>query len=222
MLRGSLAMDHMKTESDDVEETFSRSGTDQELESTLVGMGEARQENQRLKSLISEIMKDYQNLQKHVRDVFRREETSRNPANPTPLSGVDPVNSRESEELAVSLTLGRTPSGTTKDDDGRNIDLNDAGTEGEMMHEEFKLGLGFTHPERGSGEQPAKKRASCGSIGELKEDEIAEIWPPSKILKTMKGADDESSQPAQAKRARVSVRVRCDTPTVSIHRSAIK
>lgn len=185
-----------------------------QLQHARVEMGEVREENERLRSLLPEIVQDYQSLQKHVIDVLRREETCRKPVTPIPPVKANWENDREPEELVVSLTLGRSLSGKTRTEDARNIDLNDAEREDEMSKEELRLRLGCTYPEQGSGE-PAKKQPSHESIKELKEDEIAEIWPPSKILKTMKSADDEPSQPTQVKRARVSVRVRCDAPTVS-------
>lgn len=182
-----------------------------QLESARVEMGEVREENERLKSLLSEIVKDYQSLQKHVRDVLRQGK----PAIPVPPVGAGRGSDREPDELAVSLTLGRTLSGATKTEAERRIDLNEFERDDEMSKDELKLGLGFRHSERSSGE-PARDHSYRESFDELKEDEIAEIWPPSKILRTVKSTHDEYSQPTKVKKARVSVRVRCDTPTVSI------
>lgn len=48
-------------------------------------------------------------------------------------------------------------------------------------------------------------------------EEVEETWPPPKVLKTMpSGGEDEVAQQCPLKKARVCVRMRCDTPTVSM------
>ncbi|PKI36862.1 hypothetical protein CRG98_042811 [Punica granatum] len=185
-----------------------------QLKSAQVEMGEVREENERLKSLLSQLAKDYQSLQKHFHDVLQQDETHKKRAipTPTPVLANDQENKQEPDEF-VSLTLGRTLSGVNKTEDQRKIDLNEAEKDNEMLREELKLGLDCRYAEQ-SPTEPVKNRTSGEGFEELREDDITEIWPPSKILKTMKSTDDESSQSSQGKKARVSVRARCDTPTV--------
>ena len=70
--------------------------------------------------------------------------------------------------------------------------------------------------EPSSTEHMRNNSCSNNSFEKQKEEEPTEIWPPSKILKTMKSGDEEVSQQSQVKKTRVSIRARCDTPTVSI------
>ncbi|XP_031400142.1 WRKY transcription factor 72B-like isoform X2 [Punica granatum] len=186
-----------------------------QLKSAQVEMGEVREENERLKSLLSQLAKDYQSLQKHFHDVLQQDETHKKRAipTPTPVLANDQENKQEPDEF-VSLTLGRTLSGVNKTEDQRKIDLNEAEKDNEMLREELKLGLDCRYAEQ-SPTEPVKNRTSGEGFEELREDDITEIWPPSKILKTMKSTDDESSQSSQGKKARVSVRARCDTPTMN-------
>lgn len=49
----------------------------------------------------------------------------------------------------------------------------------------------------------------------LHNKEAGASWPPDKGLKTMRSEENEFSQQNPVKKARVSVRIRCDTPVVS-------
>nr|KYP50654.1 putative WRKY transcription factor 72 [Cajanus cajan] len=56
--------------------------------------------------------------------------------------------------------------------------------------------------------------SSC--YGERKEEELREIWPPNKVLKTIiTGDKSETSQHALLKKARVCIRAKCDTLTMN-------
>ncbi|KAJ0960549.1 hypothetical protein J5N97_001588 [Dioscorea zingiberensis] len=69
--------------------------------------------------------------------------------------------------------------------------------------------------ERSSSGGPVPNLSPEHSFEEHKEEEPGEPWPPSKILKNNRSADDEVAQQTHFKKARVSVRARCDAPTMN-------
>jgi hypothetical protein len=167
-------------------------------------MGEIREENERLKMLLARIVKDYQSLQTHYSHILQQEAKSKDTV---------PSHQAKEEHELVSLSLGMTSSEPKKEDKKNNNFSN--GQEEEKLNGELSLGLDYSF-ERSSTENVRNNSCSNNSIEEQKEEEPTEIWTPSKILKTMKSGDEEVLQQSQVKKARVSVRARCDTPTVSI------
>lgn len=204
-------------------------------------MDEVREENERLKLLLSRILKDYQSLQTHFFDILRQQEANND--NNNNKDNVKPLNKDSSTSTAhddhdnnhdvhqendndelVSLSLGRTSStSTTHHEEPRRNERkittsskdNDDHDEKEFNTnngEVLALGLGT---------------GSSSKIIEDQKEEATEMWPPSKVLKTARsnGGDEDNdgaSQMSPLKKARVSVRARCDTPTVSIYMNSIR
>ncbi|XP_068649381.1 WRKY transcription factor 72A-like [Aristolochia californica] len=169
-------------------------------------MGEVMEENERLKMTLARIVKDYQSLQMQFYDTVKQEQAKK--------STESASNDRDIEEPElVSLSLGTTASGSKKEDKGGNSSKT---KEDEQLKEALTLGLDckFEKSNTGPADAPSN-RSPENSLEEAKDEEKGEPWPPSKILKTLRNEDDEVSQQAQAKKARVSVRARCDAPTMN-------
>ena len=182
---------------------------DDQLESARAEMGEAREENQRLKIYLDRIVKDYRTLQTQFYDITQREETKKS---------TDPLDDhQENEHELVSLTLGRISREPNRD--GENYKTFSRGeNHDEQVKKSLSLGLDYTfEASKSDTNETLPNLSSINSFGEPKE-EAEETWQRSKALKTMRGGDDEViMQQNPAKKARVSVRARCDTPTVSIY-----
>jgi hypothetical protein len=177
---------------------------DNELELAKVEMGEVVEENKRLKLYLEQMMKDYQDLQKQFNETINQD--SKTPINPD--------QEMEESEL-ISLSLGRTSSIDLKKEEKCRImskcELND-----EEDKEGLVLGLKVSEVKRtDSSTNPSPEH----SVEEGKE-EAGQTWPPpphnnnNNTTKTMRSGN-EVSQPTPPKKARVSVRVRCDTPTMN-------
>jgi hypothetical protein len=169
-------------------------------------MGEVREENQRLKNSLDQMMKDYQTLQMKFRDIVQQERTKT----------VDTANDHRKMEEAdlISLSLGRVLSDTKKDE---KINLvSNQWKEDEQTKEGLSLGLDCKLELSTSIETENVRNPSPINSSEEAKEEAGETWPPSKVLKTMRSGDDEALQQNPVKKARVCVRARCDTPTVSI------
>ncbi|XP_068653593.1 WRKY transcription factor 72A-like [Aristolochia californica] len=169
-------------------------------------MGEVREENERLKITLARIVKEYQSLQLQFYDIVNLEQAKK--------STESASNDQEIEEPElVSLSLGTTASGSKKEDKGGNSSKS---KEDEQLKEGLTLGLDFKFEESDSGPAGAPSNRSpenCSEEG--KGEEMGEPWEPSKILKNVRNGDDEVSQQAHAKKARVSVRARCEAPTMN-------
>ncbi|XP_019185444.1 PREDICTED: probable WRKY transcription factor 72 [Ipomoea nil] len=180
-------------------------------------MKEVKEENARLKTLLAKIEKDYSSLQMRFFDVF-----SHQPAEIEKKS----CKINDDEETQISLRLGRSPSPDRRHSrviDDINAAAAKSTDEDEEHNQTLKLGLdyGGVQPDNKSTEPnlelSSDRQSPDNSASETKEEDAAaagETWPPSKALKATRSGDDELSQPS-VKRARVSVRARCDTPTMN-------
>lgn len=160
------------------------------------------EENQRLKMYLERMMKDYRTLQMQFQGMVEKEGEKPGSSDDTP---------QESE--LVSLSLGRASAAEMKREDvqQRSVGKDKVG-DGDNDNKKEGLTLGLDC--KFQSLQPNNPSTDNSSDEEVKE-ENGETWPPSKVLKTMRSSgEDEVSQQNPAKRARVSVRVRCDAPTV--------
>ncbi|XP_059446855.1 WRKY transcription factor 72A-like [Corylus avellana] len=176
-------------------------------------MDEVKEENERLKMLLARIAKDYQSLKMHFFDILQQEEAK---STTDTTSGSDGHQAKEEPEL-VSLSLGMTSSDQAKKHDKKNSNLSNGGQEDdERMNGQLSLRLDCRFEPGSNEDRRIIASSNINSFEEvLKEDEPTEIWPPSKVLKTARSTDDEVLQQNPLKKARVSVRARCDTPTMN-------
>nr|QGQ64033.1 WRKY transcription factor 10 [Santalum album] len=193
-------------------ENSSTSKEEEELESAKAEMGEVRLENERLKTMLEQIEKDYRSLQARFFHILDQQQVPQNHSNNSSI----PTCEEEEPEL-VSLRLGRSPTPIRAPSKKDDININTSGNNSSngrneeqkaVKEEGLTLGLDFKFE---ASKAPESDRES--SLGE---EGAGEIWPPNKVAKTIRsGEDDLSSQQSQVKRARVSVRARCDTPTMN-------
>ncbi|GFZ19175.1 WRKY DNA-binding protein 72 [Actinidia rufa] len=184
-------------------------------------MTKVREENVRLRSMLKQIEKDYQSLQSRFIETIQHQPKKNSISNSS--------NNREEieEPELVSLCLGfRSPREPKRDDN--KINSTDGSSKTNREEERFKkeglkLGLDCKFEEEGCksdcAEVIATDQSPENSLEETTKEELkdAETWPPSKVLKTVRssGDDELSQQQSSVKRARVSVRARCDTATMN-------
>ncbi|KAK2972395.1 hypothetical protein RJ640_010832 [Escallonia rubra] len=178
-----------------------------ELESAKAEMREVREENTRLKMMLEQIEKEYKSLQRHFIDIFQQE-TKKNSNIP-----VITLDERIKEPELVSLRLGLSPSEPHKDDNTNSSSK----IREEQLNSGLKLGLDYNLRRSKSDLMELVSDTSPeNSLEERKKEEAGETRPPSKVsTTTAESGDDEQSQLSSVKRARVSVRARCDTTTMN-------
>lgn len=180
------------------------------LESAKAEMGEVREENERLKTTLARIVREYQSLQLQFYSIVQQEQAKKS-SETTASTGQE----IEESEL-VSLSLRTTSSGQKKEE--KTAATSGKAKEEEQLKEGLTLGLDCKFEASTSGAyEPPSIPSPENSFEEPKECEVGEARPPSKILRTWRSGDDEVSQQTNVKKARVSVRARCDTPTVCIN-----
>nr|CAD1843103.1 unnamed protein product [Ananas comosus var. bracteatus] len=179
------------------------------LEMTKAEMGEVREENERLKMILARIVKDYQSLHVQFLDIFQQDQAKKLP-NDTSTNLDDHI---EDQEL-VSLSLGTSSSGQKKEDKLITVSKNKEYDEPNGGGLTLGLECKFEGSSGDKHEVPMTNVSSDNSFEEAKEVEAGEPWPPSKIFKNIRSGEDEVLQQPQVKKARVSVRARCDAPTV--------
>ncbi|KAF3341584.1 putative WRKY transcription factor 72 [Carex littledalei] len=189
---------------------------EQTLATTKVEMGQVREENEKLKSLLTRVVDDYQSLQTHYFEIM--EQGKGKTVKDLNSVTVPPTNVEEEHEL-VSLSLGSTISsgGLNKKEEKSCINIKGNKEDNKIEKECLKLGLDckFEGPSNSKGEANVLSLSSDNSFDDTKDEEPSEPCPPSKIMKNMRGGEDDLSQQPQVKKARVSVRARCDTPTMN-------
>lgn len=203
-------------------------------------MGEVREENERLKLSLARIMTDYKSLQSQFSDILRQQEAKPRPINDCKSPDHhhhhhQPAASHDDDQL-VSLSLGRISS-TAKDEPIKNdeIIMKETSSWSNIDHKDHDQDQGLNDGDQlalalGSLSETTKNSNSDNSFDHDHKDvqkeldgedvEPSEMWPPSKAHKTARSSgthedhDDSVSQTSPLKKARVSVRARCDAPTV--------
>ncbi|XP_050120087.1 WRKY transcription factor 72A-like isoform X1 [Malus sylvestris] len=207
----------VKSDGDHEEGTPMEITKQDELQSAKAEMVEATEENERLKLLLSQISKDYQSLQMHFHGLLQNGGETKKCTDTSGSTALDLTHEQNTEEAdLVSLSLGRTSSSIVQPrKDGRIKKISQLSTNGKDDDDDNGMlnGAGLAL-ELGCKFEPAADQSTDNSSGGPKEDDLAEIWPPSKTLKTTRSRDDEVSQQTHLKKARVSVRVRCDDHTI--------
>ncbi|KAK1357765.1 WRKY domain-containing protein [Heracleum sosnowskyi] len=187
---------------------------DEQLESVKAEMCKVRQENDRLKSYLDKMTMDYQTLQMKFQQSARYEQVDQ-----APKKFTDQEILEHEEPEFVCLSLGRSSLGEVKVDDyykekstspkkveaAKVINLRDK--ENGLV----KLGLNCKFDE-GSFSEP-----NPSIENNSREEVVGETCSPKTSLKTMRSAVDDEVlvQQNPAKKARVSVRVRCEAPTMN-------
>ncbi|KAL9255613.1 WRKY transcription factor 72A-like protein [Drosera capensis] len=202
---------------------------DEELESAKAEMGEVMEENQRLRSYLEQILKDYHALQMKCYDFARQDQPKPSiniPSITNTNTAPQQADDQDEAEL-VSLSLGRSSSIDSKNKS--TFSTSDKGKEpspitttmDETKERSDSLALGLDSKyEASKGVMAAADTGAVissteNSLDEPKDEAAGETWPPSKMLKNVRSADDEVIQQPPVKKARVSVRARCDTPTMN-------
>ncbi|KAK4360751.1 hypothetical protein RND71_019703 [Anisodus tanguticus] len=199
----SVAREGYNHDEEDIRKTLK----DDEFKSAIAEVNEVKLENARLKMLLQQIEKDYNSLQTRFFNICQPE--LKKSASPT----CTPENIADEEESElVSLRLGRSPSPneSKKVDKKRSYyETREKYHSCDQSNDGLKLGLDYSS---GISESDLIKTSIDPSPG-----------PTSEVVKTMRtgdngsvkrAGDDEVSQP-NVKRARVSVRTKCDYPTIN-------
>ncbi|KAI5432016.1 WRKY transcription factor 72A [Lathyrus oleraceus] len=172
-------------------------------------MGEVKEENERLKTMLSRVEKDYNTLQLRFFDIVNKEVSNK---------GVEESSTsheeNDEEPEFVSLCLGRSPNEYKKE--AAKIDQNsNKPKEKEDMEVNLSLGLDSKYM---LSMELVSDLTPMNSIEELpKEVEVEEkgtLFSTNKSTKVI-NVNDEVSDQMPTKRVRVSVRAKCDTPTMN-------
>lgn len=182
-------------------------------------MREVMEENQRLRMHLDRITKEYRNLQNQFHDIVQKEADKKSSST---VNTTYHESDQEADQL-VSLSLGRTTSDMKKDELSKIV-KKDKGHDNEGgVNKTLDLGLDCkfkTIPTECSPVNLSPENSLEDQANKDENGETSTTWPPNKNLKTMRnngdgdGDGDDVSQQNPTKRARVSVRVRCDATTV--------
>lgn len=187
-----------------------------ELDSAKAEMHEVREENQRLRTYLDKMMKDYQSLQTQFNNIVHEKDSPKKSTYNRALNHQEHREQKhEAPEFDVFLSLGRSSSSELRRDNVRKHSSSPQKDETstktvEQDQEGLRLGLDCRFDMQPS---VLSKEGLPESSPEHSLDDEKEVH----AQKSEKAPeDDEVSHQNPAKKARVSVRVRCDTPTVSM------
>ncbi|XP_031488433.1 WRKY transcription factor 72A-like isoform X1 [Nymphaea colorata] len=184
-----------------------RIGKESQLASAKAEMGQVREENERLKMILSRIVKDYHQLQMHFFDIVQQEDNKKKPSELTAAATTTTSSSGHDidESELVSLSLGNNSTAVNKTEEKADSKSN------EKMHdahftEGLDLGLDCKFQQKDQSPQ--------NSFEESKGEDAVEGWPPNKMPRSAEVTSQNDVSQPHLKKARVSVRARCDTPTM--------
>lgn len=189
-----------------------------ELDSAKAEMHEVREENKRLRTYLDKMMKDYQSLQTQFNNIVHEKDSPKKSPYNRALSHQENREQKHEtpDDFDVSLSLGRSSSSELRRDNVRKHSSSPQKAETSTKtveqdkDEGLRLGLDCRFDTQPS---VLSKEGLPESSPEHSLDDEKEV----QAQKSEKAPeDDEVSHQNPAKKARVSVRVRCDTPTVSI------
>ncbi|XVF14228.1 hypothetical protein REPUB_Repub09cG0040200 [Reevesia pubescens] len=169
-------------------------------------MGEVKEENERLKMMLEQIQENYKSLQLRFSEILQQGDAKKSTDSSVPNSH----NDEAPEPELVSLCLGRSPTGLKKDKKTTRSSKSE-----EEQEIKACLTLGLDSKFQLSTEIESNPSPENSSEDQPKEDDAGETCPPSKIQKTTTNGDEDVAQQNHVKRARVSVRARCDAPTMN-------
>ncbi|WVZ72614.1 hypothetical protein U9M48_021045 [Paspalum notatum var. saurae] len=212
---------------------------ERKLEEAKAEMGEVREENERLKAMLSRIVSQYQSLQMHFLDVVKVHEHAAskqadNKLPVTPAPAKQPPGAAEDDDGPddlVSLSLGSRANSGGARGKGHERSSSSSGTAETAADEgQLSLGLGIAprsglssvgvDDDKATGASPAAPVLNLSSDSSRADDAAKPAQAPTVTTRkspsagagAADGADDEVQQ--QSKKARVSVRVKCDTATM--------
>nr|WAJ60213.1 WRKY family protein 22 [Heracleum moellendorffii] len=186
-----------------------------ELDSAKAEMHEVREENQRLRTYLDKMMKDYQSLKTQFNNIVHEKDSPKKSRYDRALNHQEHVEQKhDTPEFDVSLSLGRSSSSELKRDNVRKHSSSPQKAETSTKtveqdkEEGLRLGLDCRFDMQPSvlSKEGLPETSPEHSLDDEKEvhTEKSEKAPE----------DDEVAHQNPAKKARVSVRVRCDTPTM--------
>uniref|UniRef100_A0A803M197 Uncharacterized protein n=1 Tax=Chenopodium quinoa TaxID=63459 RepID=A0A803M197_CHEQI len=187
-----------------------------ELESTKAEIGEVMEENQRLKQYLNKMMTDYQMLQSKFHEISQQDSKQLKimAATPPPPSRAScDEDEEEADKELVSLSLGRSPSLDSKKGYTNKLSspsklATNHSKYVDMEANERSLDLGL--------ECKFKASSTTDHPQNLNETKYSEALKSNNVTTGgNSNGDDELVHQPPMKKARVSVRVRCDTPTMN-------
>lgn len=186
-----------------------------ELESANVEMREMKEENEKLKVMLEHIESDYKSLRlRFVNKVQQKSSAKPVRDNKNDHLSAEFLSSSEQEREFVSLSLGRRGSNSpsdsidNKEEKTKFISLGAKEEDEELTNVDLTLG-----PNVGL----AKDNSIISSLENSSSEEAPAMNKVTGKRSLLSGDTDDNGQQNLAKRARVCVRARCDTLTVSLY-----
>ncbi|XP_021844620.2 WRKY transcription factor 72A-like isoform X2 [Spinacia oleracea] len=193
---------------------------DQLLKSAKAKMGEVKEENQKLKRLLSQILKEYQSLEKQITSMGQPKQSTTETNSSSNNEDDYGVKDQDQPEM-VSLTLGswNNPCNKKQNYDKKQESDDSLNKTRKVETGGLELGLDYRNP-RVSTTDSIKYSSLENSNKVLKEDENVDTWTSTQDLKVKENTnsrevdDQEILHQPQVKKTRVCIRSRCDSPTI--------
>ncbi|KAJ8771880.1 hypothetical protein K2173_027057 [Erythroxylum novogranatense] len=197
--------DRSSMEPDSKVPSSSQKEKDAQLESARAEMGEVRLENLRLKTCLNQIMEDYRTLQMQFHDIVQQEEIN----NPTETENNLQATDQETELVSLTLGFSNDPK-----KDGKNVESSSKRKDHRVTKDGLSLGLDCKLEMSDSHTNGDEKQSPINSFKaskvESKENNLL-----NKASKIARSGDEEVQQQNPVRKARVSLKTRCDTLTVN-------